>query len=126
MDIDEIYEKYMPYSRDIVSKIGIPAFLSTDSNGFGWDINDETLNGFVGNLPWWAFDKNINQDCLIYQVDSKGKLYLLQVMHILKITTMSNKYVITYKLDSRHAKIKLFCVPYWLKFRMGLKSMCRR
>ena len=32
MDIDEFYEKYMPCSRDIIGKIGTPAFLSQDSN----------------------------------------------------------------------------------------------
>lgn len=126
MDIDEIYEKYMPCSRDIIAKIGTPAFLSQDSNGFKWDTRDDTLNGYIGKLPWWAFDRDINQDCLLYQVDSTGKLYLLQIMHILKIKTRLNKYVITYKLDSRHAKVNIYCVPHGLRFNLGLKSMCRR
>ena len=85
MDIDDFYEKYMPCSRDIIAKISTPAFLSQDSNGFNWDTRDDTLNGYIGKLPWWAFDRDINQDCLLYQVDSTGKLYLLQIMHILKI-----------------------------------------
>ncbi len=125
MDIDEFYEKYMPYSRDIVAKIGTPAFLTQDSNGFKWDIRDDTLNGYIGKLPWWALDTNIDQDCLLYQVDSNGKLYILQMIHILKIITGTDKYIITYKLDSRHAKIDLYCVPHGLKFKLGIKSMRR-
>ena len=125
MDIDKIYELYMPYPREIIEKIGKPAFLSQDSNGFKWDTKDESLNGYIGKLPWWAFDRDLGQDCLLYQVDSTGKLHLLQIIHILKITTCLDRYVIRYKLDSRHARVHLHCVSYGLKNKLGIKSMRR-
>ena len=45
------------------------------------------------------------------------------MIHILKIITGTDKYIITYKLDSRHAKIDLYCVPHGLKFKLGIKRV---
>ena len=126
MDIDKIYKEYMFYDRHTIAKINTPAFLNRDSNGFNWDTQDETLNGYIGKLPWWAFDRKIEQDCLLYKVDSNGKLYILQIIHVIKIRTGLNRDCIIYKIDSRHAKLKSYYIPHGLRFKIGLKSMCRR
>ena len=125
-DTEEIYKQYMPYDYPTMVKINTPAFLTQDSNGFEWNTNDETLNGYIGHLPWWAFDREIKQDCLLYQVDSNGKLYFLQIIHVIKIKTGSKRDCILYKIDSRHAKLQLYSIPHGFRFKIGLKSMSRR
>jgi len=126
MDTDKMYKQYMPYDRQTITKICTPAFLTQDSNGCVWNTNDETLNGYIGYLPWWALDREIEQDCLLYKVDSNGKMYFLQIIHVIKIKTGLKRDCIIYKIDSRHAKLELYYIPRGLRFKIGLKSMSRR
>lgn len=116
----------MNYDLETVAEISTPAFLTRDSNGTEWETNDMKLNGFLGHLPWWALDREIHQDCLLYQVGTKGALTLIQLIHVLKIKTKHSKYVISYKIDSRHAQIRMHRISTDQRFQVGLQAIHRQ
>ena len=60
--------------------------LTRDEFGHMWSL-ENSLNGYLAHLPWWALDQKLNKTCLLYQVDSKGKLFILCIMYIVHIRT---------------------------------------
>ena len=104
---------------DIVSN---PKYLSCDQHGFPCEFNCK-INGFLSHLPWWTLDQDVGQDCLLYQVDSNGALYLLQIIHVYKIYSSLKGYTIYYKHDVRHAKLNVYFVPRARLSHIGLMSL---
>lgn len=96
--------------------------LSRDDYGRMWKPTGN-INGFLTHLPWWAKDRTLEKTCLLYQVDSKGQLFLLCIMHVRKIKTTSDSMLILYTTDARHARLEIWTVPKWRWGRLGLMSI---
>ena len=96
--------------------------LSCDEHGRMWKPTDD-INGFLINLPWWAKDKILEKTCLLYQVDSKGQLFLLCIMHVRQIKTTADSMLILYTTDARHARLEIWTVPKWRWGRVCLMSI---
>jgi hypothetical protein len=99
-----------------------PKFLACDQHGFSCKA-DFKFNSFLGHLPWWALDRPLSHDCLLYQVDSNGALHLLQMINVYKIQTRLGGYTLLYKHDVRHAQLHLYTVPKARLFHIGLMSV---
>ena len=97
--------------------------LTCDEYGRAWTASDE-LNGFLSHLPWWAQDQRLDRTCLLYQVDSKGQLFFLCILHVCSIQTSSTGMTIQYKTDTRHACLEWYYVPKWRWGRVGLMTIC--
>ena len=96
--------------------------LSCDEHGRMWKASGN-INGFLIHLPWWAKDEILEKTCLLYQVDSKGQLFLLCLMHVRKIKTSVDSMLILYTTDARHARLEIYSVPKWRWGRMGLMTI---
>ena len=96
--------------------------LSRDDYGRMWEASNH-INGFLIHLPWWAKDNKLEQTCQLYQVDSKGQLFLLCIMHVRKIKTSIDSISIIYTTDARHARLECYRVPKWRWGRVGLMSI---
>jgi len=87
--------------------------LSYDEHGRGWKATNN-INGFLIHLPLWAKDNPLEKTCLSYQVDSKGQLFLLSIIHVRQIKTTT---------DARHVRLEIWSVPKWRWGRIGLRSI---
>lgn len=125
MDFEALYERMTGHSLEEMKVIGSVARLDMDSNGVRWNTLCSDINAFIAHLPWWALDRDLGKDCLMFQVDSHGSLQLLQILHVVRITTRSDKVNIWYKLDARHAKLEVCFVPKARWRKVGLKSINR-
>lgn len=125
MDFETLYERMTGHSLEEMKVIGSVARLDMDSNGVRWNTLDSDINAFIAHLPWWALDRDLGKDCLMFQVDSRGSLQLLQILHVVRITTQSDKVNIWYKLHAHHAKIEVCFVPKARWRKVGLKSINR-
>ena len=96
--------------------------LSCDDFGRMWKPTDN-INGFLIHLPWWTKDKILDKTCLLYQVDSKGRLFLLCIMHVRKIKTSAESMLILYTTDARHARLEMWSVPKWRWGQVGLMTI---
>jgi len=96
--------------------------LSRDDYGHMWAATNH-LNGFLTHLPWWTKDQKLEKTCLLYQVDSKGQLFLLCIMHVRRIRTSAHTMHILYTTDARHARLLCYRVPKWRWDRVGLMSI---
>lgn len=63
--------------------------LSCDEHGRSWKATNN-INGFLIHLHLWAKDHPLEKTCLLYQVDSKGRLFLLSIMHVRQIKTTND------------------------------------
>ena len=81
----------------------------TTENTF-WTASKGTLNSFLSQLPWYALDQPLQQDCLLYNIDSKGALHLLLLGYIVQIRTTAKARTIIYKHDKRHAALHMYRV----------------
>ena len=102
--------------------VSTPKYLTCDQHGNPWKV-DARINSFLGHLPWWTLDRRLDQDCLVYQVDSNGAIHLLQLMNVYKIQTSLRCYTIMYKHDLRHAELHFYSVPKARLFQIGLMSL---
>jgi len=125
MDFETLYERMTGHSLEEMKVIGSVARLDMDSNGVRWNTLDSDINAFIAHLPWWALDCDLGKDCLMFQVDSQGSLQLLQILHVVRITTLPDKVNIWYKLHAHHAKIEVCFVPKGRWRKVGLKSINR-
>lgn len=125
MDFEALYERMMGHSLEEMKAIASVARLDMDSNGVRWNTLDSDINSFIAHLPWWALDRDLGKDCLMFQVDSQGSLQLLQILHVVRITTQPDKVNIWYKLHAHHAKIEVCFVPKGRWRKVGLKSINR-
>lgn len=96
--------------------------LTRDEYGRMWTASSE-LDGYLLHLPWWAKDRTIDKTCLLYQVDSNGKLYILSIVHICRIQTSTHGMVLLYKTDARHARLEYYYVPKGRWGHIGLMSI---
>lgn len=96
--------------------------LSCDEHGRMWKATND-INGFLIHLPWWAKDNPLEKTCLLYQVDSKGQLFLLCIMHVRKIKTSNDSMLILYTTDARHARLEIWPVPKWRWGQVGLMTI---
>lgn len=96
--------------------------LSCDEHGRMWKATNN-INGFLIHLPWWAKDNPLEKTCLLYQVDSKGQLFLLCIMHVRQIKTTVDSMLILYTTDARHARLEIWPVPKWRWGRVGLMTI---
>ena len=96
--------------------------LTRDEYGHMWS-SENSLNGYLAHLPWWALDNKLNKTCLLYQVDSKGQLFLLCIMHIVHIKTHRLGYTIIYKNDKEHARLHTFRVNRMRLNRIGITTI---
>ena len=96
--------------------------LTRDEYGRMWAA-DCKLNGFLLYLPWWAKDRIVDKTCLLYQVDSKGQLFILCIVHVWKIQTSSKGMLIIYKTDARHARLEYHYVPKGHWGHVGLMTI---
>jgi|TARA_B110000977_G_scaffold197430_1_gene279941 hypothetical protein len=124
-NLETLYERMMGHTLEDMKAISSAAYLDVDSNGSRWNTLESDINSFIAHLPWWAFDSDLERDCLMFQVDSRGALQLLQILHVVRITTHPEKVSIWYKLDARHAKLEVCSVPKGRWRKVGLKSINR-
>jgi len=96
--------------------------LTRDEHGRGWTASDD-LNGYLLYLPWWAKDRVVDKTCLLYQVDSKGQLFILCILHVWRIQTSARAMLIEYKTDARHAQLEHYHVPKGRWGHLGLRSI---
>lgn len=96
--------------------------LMCDEYGRMWSACGD-LNGYLLYLPWWAKDRTIDKTCLLYQVDSKGQLYILCIFHVCRIRTSARAMLIEYKTDARHALLEHYYVPKGRWGRIGIMSI---
>ena len=96
--------------------------LTRDEYGRMWTANNE-LNGVLLYLPWWAKDRIVDKTCLLYQVDSKGQLFILCIVHVWKIHTSADSMLISYKTDARHARLEQYVVPKGRWGHVGLMAI---
>lgn len=97
------------FSNDEWRYISSLKSLTRDEYGRMWTASHR-LNGFLAHLPWWAKDRRLDETCLLYQVDSKGELYILCILHVWRIQTTKTDMVIAYKTDARHACLEQYRV----------------
>lgn len=95
--------------------------LSCDEHGRSWKATNN-INGFLIHLHLWAKDHPLEKTCLLYQVDSKGRLFLLSIMHVRQIKTTNDSILILYTADARHACLEIWSIPKW---RWAESVLCR-
>lgn len=96
--------------------------LTRDEYGRLWTATPD-LNGFLLHLPWWAKDRVVDKTCLLYQVDSKGELFILNILHVWRIETGSHGMLIKYKSDARHARLEEYYVTKGRWGNVGLMTI---
>jgi len=96
--------------------------LTRDEYGHMWTA-ENSLNGYLSYLPWWALDQKLNQTCMLYQVDSKGKLFILCIMYIVHIRTHSEGYTLIYSHDKGHARLHTHRINKWRLNKVGIMSI---
>ena len=96
--------------------------LTRDEHGHMWSA-ENSLNGYLTHLPWWALDRKLNKTCLLYQVDSKGKLFILCIMYIVHIKTHREGYTIIYTHDKEHARLHTYRINKWRLTNVGIMSI---
>lgn len=96
--------------------------LTQDEFGHTW-FAENSLNGYLAYLPWWGLDQKINKTCLLYQVDSKGKLYILCIMYIIRIRTHCEGYTIVYSHDKEHARLHTYRINKMRLNKVGIMSL---
>lgn len=116
------YILYYMFSRKEWRYIENLKSLSYDEHGRGWKPTNN-INGFLIHLPWWTKDNPLEKTCLSYQVDSKGQLFLLSIIHVRQIKTSTDSMQILYTTDARHARLEIWSVPKWRWGRIGLTSI---
>jgi hypothetical protein len=80
-----------------------------------WESKPTGLNSFLSTLPWHALDNPIQQDCLLYNVDSAGTLHLLAIVYVIRLTTTPTSRTVLYKYDKQHARLHTYrvCKKRW-------------
>lgn len=118
------YSKYkiVMFSHKEWTYISSLKSLTRDEYGHMWKASDD-FNGFLSYLPWWALDQRLDKTCLLYQVDSKGQLFLLCIMYVCKIVTSLHSMSIFYKTDKRHARLEIYKIPKYRWGHIGLMSI---
>jgi hypothetical protein len=96
--------------------------LTRDEYGHMWTA-ENSLNGYLAYLPWWALDQKLNKTCLLYQVDSKGKLFILCIMYIVHIRTHPEGYTIIYSNDKEHARLHTYRITKLRLNKVGIMSI---
>ncbi len=108
------------YSKREWAEIVQPKILLSDQHGQYWGV-DEKMNGFLRNVHWSHLDQPLKRYCILYQIDSNGALLILQIMFVVEIMTLSQRYVIVYKTDKRHALLEYYFVA---RGRLGHIGLC--
>lgn len=103
-------------------EIMTPKQLICDQHGQRWEADNE-INCFMSRLPWWCLDRDLQRNCVLYQVDTNGALRLIQLIYICYIRTLSDKIVIVYKTDERHARLEHHFLPLAFVSKVGLMSV---
>jgi hypothetical protein len=96
--------------------------LTVDNSHHHWKLH-HGFNAYLSQLPWETLDRPLQQDCLLYNVDSKGALHLLGVLHVVRIRTRSTSKTILYKYDAQHARLHVFRVPREQWSMVGLMAI---
>lgn len=91
--------------------ISSPKKLTADNSHHNWELHKGPLNSDLSHLPWYALDRPLNMDCLMYNINSKGTLHLLGIFHVVCIQTRHKSMTVFYKYDSKHAQLHVFIIP---------------
>lgn len=93
--------------------------LKTTAN-CNWNYNGGNVNSFLAKLPWYALDTPLQQDCLLYNMDSTGALHFLAIVYVVIIRTTAASMTVIYKYDQQHARLHTYRIR---KERWGIVGL---